>query len=194
MTLAARTSTKLGRGFTLIEIVMVLAIASVLIGGAVSVMVFSSDERDLRNASGEVELLARRARTISILQQIPYALEFRPGVVRLLPFAESGQEEKKTASGHTIGGERVIMPSAGVASPVHSQLSLDPKMASFVRRWNTEGWLPMSDRAVHVWRFDPDGLCEPISVRLNLGRNYIEDTYHPLTASIDLDQTIMEVR
>ena len=86
------------------------------------------------------------------------------------------------------------MPRAGAASPVHDQLSLDGKMASFVRRWNTVEWLPMNDRCVHVWRFDPDGLCEPMSVRLSLGRNYIEDTYHPLTASIDPDQTVMEVR
>jgi len=192
MTSAARTCTSLRRGFTLIEIVMVLAIAAILIGGAVSVMVFSSDERPLRSVSGQVELLAKRARTIAILQQIPYAIEFRPGVVRLLPFAEAGQDEKKTVGGHTIGGDRVVVPSSGAISPVHDQLTLDPKMTSFVRRWNTEEWLPMSDRFVHVWRFDPDGLCEPLGVRINIGSNYIEDTYHPLTAAIC--DTALEVK
>ncbi|MEI7912404.1 MAG: prepilin-type N-terminal cleavage/methylation domain-containing protein [Verrucomicrobiota bacterium] len=192
MTSAARTSTSQHHGFTLIEIVMVLAIAAVLIGGAVGVMVFSSDERDLRNASGQVELFAKRARTIAILQQIPYALEFRPGVVRLLPFAEAGQDEEKTVGGHTIGGDKVVLPSTGAVSPVHDQVTLDPKMASFVRRWNTEEWIPMSDKFVQVWRFDPDGLCEPLGVRINLGSNYIEDTYHPLTAAIC--DTALEVR
>ena len=37
---------------------------------------------------------------------------------------------------------------------------------------------------MHVWRFDPDGLCEPISVRLTLDKSWMEDTYHPLTATI----------
>lgn len=171
---------------------MVLAIASVMIGGVVAIMVFSTDERDLRNTSGKIELLAKRARTIAILQQIPYALEFRPGIVRLLPLAEAGQDEKKTAGGHTIGGERVEMATPGAVSPVHDELSLDPRMNSFVRRWNTDAWLPMSDRIVHVWRFDPDGLCEPLGVRVTIGRNYIEDTYHPLTASIC--DTALEVR
>jgi prepilin-type N-terminal cleavage/methylation domain-containing protein len=183
MTSAARTCSR-REGFTLIEIVMVLAIACILLGGAVAVMVFSSDERDLRDYSGQIELFAKRARTIAILQQTPYALEFRPGCVRLLPLAEAGQEEKKTALGNTIGGERVEMPTQGAVIPVHDQLSLDPRIATFIRRWNTEAWLPMSDRIVHVWRFDPDGLCEPVSVRVTIGDNYIEDTYHPLTATI----------
>ena len=191
MTLAVRTCRR-RRGFTLIEIVMVLAIASILMGGAVAIMVFSTDERDLRNASGEIELLAKRARTISILQQTPYALEFRPGIVRLLPLAEAGQDEKKTALGNPIGGQRVEMAAPGAAGPVHDQIALGGDMNSFIRRWNTEEWLPMSDRIVHVWRFDPDGLCEPVSVRITMGTNYIEDTYHPLTATIR--DTVLEVK
>lgn len=182
------------QGFTLIEIVMVLVITSIVIGGAVTAIVFSSDERDLRHNAGEIELLAKRARTIAILQQIPYALEFRPGVVRLLPFAEAGQDDKKTVGGHSIGGEKVEMPGAGAKSPVHDQINLDPKVLSFVRRWNTEELLPMSDHFAHVWRFDPDGLCEPLGVRICIGSNFIENTYHPLTAAIDPERTVMEVK
>ncbi len=92
-------------GFTLLEIVIVLAIASLVMGGAVGLMMFSSDEQALRKASGEIELLAKRARTTAILQQTPYALEFREGIVRMMPLAQAGREEKKTAGGHRIGGE-----------------------------------------------------------------------------------------
>lgn len=189
MTSAARTC-KPSHGFSLLEIVMVLAIAAALLGGAVTLMVFNSDERELRNASGEIELLAKRARTIAILQQTPYAIEFRPGSVRLLPFAEAGQDETKTALGQTIGGEVVHTDSPN--GPVHDQISLDAGMQSFVRRWNTEDWLPTSDRMIHVWRFDPDGLCEPLGVRVTIGGNYIETIYHPLTATVC--DTVMEVK
>jgi len=189
MTSAAKTSNN-RRGFTLIEIVMVLFIATMLLGGAVAFMAFRTDEHDLRNTSGEIELMAKRARTIAILHQTPYAIEFRPGSVRLLPLAEAGQDETKTALGQTIGGERVESPSAN--SPVHDRIDLDPKMASFVRRWNTADWLPMSDRFIHIWRFDPDGLCEPLGVRLTIGTNYIETTYHPLTATVC--DTALEVK
>ena len=42
---------------------MVLAIASIVMGGAVGMMIYSSDERALSRASGDIELLAKRART-----------------------------------------------------------------------------------------------------------------------------------
>ena len=88
---AVRTLNNRSPGFTLLEIVIVLAIAALMMGGAVGLMVYSSDERVLRNSSGEIEVLAKRARTTAILLQTPYALEFRERVVRLLPLAEAGQ-------------------------------------------------------------------------------------------------------
>ena len=191
MTLTARTFSS-RNGFTLIEIVMVITITAMLLGGAVAYMVFSTDEHALRDASGKIELLAKRARTIAILQQTPYAIEFRTEGIRLLPFAEAGQDEKRTAGGHRIGGERVEMPSAGAKTPVRDQLNLDPKMTPLIRRWSTEDWLPMGDHIIHVWRFDPDGLCEPLGVRVAIGKSYIEDVYHPLTAAIR--DTTMELK
>ncbi len=190
MTSAARTI-KNRSGFTLLEIVVVLAIAAVVMGGAVGFMVYSSDERALRDNSGEIELLAKRARIISIQQQTPYALEFRPGIVRLLPLAEAGNIERTTALGRSIGGGRVEMEQSG-PGPVRDEISLDPGMDLFIRRWNSESWLPMSENLVHVWRFDPDGICEPVSIRLTIKSSWNEDYYHPLTASIRDSQ--MEAR
>jgi prepilin-type N-terminal cleavage/methylation domain-containing protein len=180
--------TSLRRGFTLLEIVIVLAIASVVMGGAVGLMVYSSDERVLRNTSGEVELLAKRARTTAILLQTPYALEFREGVVRLLPLAAAGRDEKRTVGGRRIGGEPVTGEDAGE----RWEYVLDDGVEVFVRRWNASGWLAARKNAVHVWRFDPNGLCEPVSLRLVLDQSWLEDTYHPLTATVR--ESFMEVR
>lgn len=176
--ISAVRTTKPQRGFTLIEIVMVLAIAAIVMGGAVGLMIYSSDERILRNTSGEIELLAKRARTIAILHQTPYALEFREGVVRLLPLAQAGLSEKKTPS-------RRNEPEPEAAnSDENRQLDLEGGMNVLIRHWNSDAWLPTIKKTVHVWRFDPDGLCEPISVRLVLGKSWSEDIYHPLTATI----------
>lgn len=175
MTSAVRTN-KRPRGFTLIEIVMVLAISAIVMGGAVGLMIFSSDERVLRNASGEIELLAKNARTISILNQTPYALEFREGIVRLLPLAQAGQDLEKSKKSGDDGEEENVDTSR--------QVTLDSGVEVAVRRWNSEEWLKAEKKAVHVWRFDPDGLCEPLSVQLTLGKSWAVDTYHPLTATI----------
>lgn len=173
---AVRTNNTPQRGFTLIEIVMVLAIAAIVMGGAVGLMIYSSDERILRNTSGEIELMAKRARTIAILHQTPYALEFREGVVRLMPLAQAGLSEKKSRRNDPA-------PQAG-NSDENRQINLEGGMNILIRRWNSEQWLPTVKKTIHVWRFDPDGLCEPISVRLTLNKSWSEDTYHPLTATI----------
>jgi len=176
--ISAVRTTKRPRGFTLIEIVLVLAIAAVVMGGAVGLMIYSSDERQLRKASGEIELLAKRARTIAILHQTPYALEFREGIVRLLPLAQAGLDLNKKSR---LRDDPVPPPTS---SDENRQYTLENGMSVSIRRWNSEEWHTTLKDAVHVWRFDPDGLCEPISVRLNLGNSWSEDTYHPLTASI----------
>jgi hypothetical protein len=157
---------------------MVLAIAAVIMGGAVGLMVYSSDERVLRDASGEIELLAKRARTISILKQTPYALEFRQGIVRLLPLAQAGQVEKRGAR------KKIILNESSIDPDESRSFSFDPDLAVFIRHWNSNEWLGTAKNEAQVWRFDPDGLCEPISVRLTLGSSWMEDTYHPLTATI----------
>ena len=133
----------------------------------------------LRNASGEIELLAKRARTTAILLQTPYALEFREGMVKLMPLAEAGRDEKRTVGGRRIGGEPVIQETGE-----RWQYPLEGGMEVFVRRWNSTEWLATRKDTVHVWRFDPSGLCEPISVKLVLEKSWSEDTYHPLTATI----------
>jgi type II secretion system protein H len=175
---AVRTN-KHSSGFTLLEIVIVLTIAAIVIGGAVGKMIYSSDERVLRNASGEIELLAKRARTTAILLQTPYALEFREKEVRLLPLAEAGKDEDTTVSGRAIGGEEVLTENAERWNyPLESGVEVQ------VRRWNAEKWLPTPKDAVHVWRFDPNGLCEPLSVKLTHGESWSEDIYNPLTAAV----------
>ncbi|BCU79033.1 hypothetical protein [Luteolibacter sp. LG18] len=175
------------------EIVMVLAIAALVIGGAVGLMVYHTSERELRRVSGEVEIMAKRARMIALLQQKPYAIVFVPGKVLLMPLAEmSGTEQNVSRS---LGSQRSshsaesptdeeVSPSAAAQAPVHDEIALDGEFSMMVRHWGADKWVPMDERRPEVWRFDPEGLCEPISVRLTYKDGWIEDEYHPLTASI----------
>ena len=57
MTLAARIRSRGSLGFTLLEIVIALAIAALIVGGALGVMAHSSDECALRGASSEIEAM-----------------------------------------------------------------------------------------------------------------------------------------
>lgn len=181
MTSAART-TKRRSGFTLLEIIIVLALAAIIMGGAASMMIFSSDERLLGNASGEVELLAKQARASALLKQTPYALEFREGVVRLLPLALAGRDEKTTAGGRSIGGQETD-------DAAFAEYRWDEEIEVSVQRWNSEEWLPARKNAIHVWRFDPDGISEPLAIRFTTGKSWVEDIFHPLTATVQDTQS-----
>lgn len=174
-------------GFTLLEMVMVLVITSMVLAGAVGLMVFSSDEHQLRDASSQIEALAKRARTTAILQQTPYAVEFREGVARMMPLAEVGRDENYTVGGHRIGGEPVETEGAS-----YTDVKLAEGIELFVRRWNSDKWLPTAKDSIHVWRFDPSGLCEPLSLRYVMEKTWMENVFHPLTAAIrhsELDTT-----
>jgi len=185
MILVAKTTDR--RGFTLLEIVIVLAVAAVLIGSAMGLVVFSSSKRQLERKSSDIEVFAKRARTIAQLQQKPYALQFVPGKVRLLPFAEAVGSESEMPSGRPVGGTRATEPESEpstVAAPVYAEILFDEDFGVFIRHWASDAWLPMNERQPQVWRFDPEGLCEPLGVRLTLGDSWVEQTYHPLTASV----------
>ena len=168
-------------GFTLLEIVIVLMVFALILGGAITTVVLSSSERTLTNASSEIELLAKKARTAAILHQKPYAIEFHEKKLRLLPFAEASEAERTTALGNQIGGTAVDEDDDPT---LREEISIDPDITLGVRRWNTEDFVAPSKNFVPVWRFDPNGLSEPITVRMTVGESYAQDTYHPLTATI----------
>ena len=180
-----------GGGFTLLEIVIVIAIIALLAGGAIAALVYNSSKRKLQRSAGRVETLAKRARAIAILRQTPYALEFLDGRVRLSPWVEAGFEDREELA-ELIREEEGGWPEdreAGPdpAAPVRDELAFDEEMVVGVMRWGSSDWIVFDNqRNRMIWRFDPNGLCEPITVRFELdeGESYLEQAYHPLTAAV----------
>jgi prepilin-type N-terminal cleavage/methylation domain-containing protein len=189
MTSAARIRGKaaVARGFTLLEIVIVMLVIALIGGGAMGMMVLSRDERVLSDASGEVGLLAKRARTLAALQQRPYALEFHENRVTLMPLAEAvlepGQREAAAAA-FQAGQENAPEGQANRFSSVHATWEAGEEMQVFIRRWASDTWVPVSAENREVWRFDVEGTCEPVGVRFQLGKSWEEAEFHPLTASV----------
>ncbi len=170
-------------GFTLVEIVIVLVVAAVILGGAITVLAFSSDEYALKKASREIESMAKRARTTAILKQTPYALEFQSGMVRLMPLSEALDEEMMEAL--DMQPEELEGEGGQPAEAVRWELSLDNGMQSQMRRWDSDEWIVMERDERQLWRFDPDGLCEPIGLELWLDDGRISMEFNPLTAAIN---------
>lgn len=175
----ARAINSAAAGFTLLEIVVVLVLIAVLAGGAIGVMINSADERALKNSSGEIEALAKRSRTVAALQQRPYALEFFENRVRMMPLAEAVIEpvEREKAAA-------MIELSGNQNGTVHAEWATKGDMRMLVRRWASDTWIPIDEKSRQVWRFDPEGFCEPVGVRLEIGKSWMEMEFHPLTGGI----------
>jgi len=169
------------KGFTLLEIVIVLIVIGVITSGAIAALAINSSQRALTSQSEEIELLAKKARTAAILHQTSYAIEFHQGSIKLLPYAQAHSTERSTASGNSIGGAASEHTSQG---NLQETLTINPDISLTIRHWNTADYITPTESIVPVWRFDPDGLCEPITVRLTLDDSYAQATYHPLTATV----------
>jgi hypothetical protein len=158
----------------------------VMVGGALGFMVASDDERVLRRSTVEVEALAKRARALAALQQRPYALEFHEQTVSLMPLAEAmidlRDRESALQRQEELAAESPV-PASGF-SPVHASWTVDEDLRMFVRRWASDVWLPVDTKNRHVWRFDPEGFCEPVGVRFQAGPSWVEAEFHPLTGGI----------
>lgn len=198
-----KTSEVRQAGFTLLEMVVVLSISMLIVGGALSKLYFSRDEAKLTDAYQSVEVLAKRARTISTLQQRPYALEFRNKTVSLMPFAEAAMEpgdregllevlsENEGYSNDETYTDEEQIDRPSDQSSVRDTWVAEPEMLLFIKRWATAEWVPLTQRDRHVWRFDPNGICEPIGLRYETDGSWVEVVFHPLTASISgLDSEI----
>ena len=163
------------------EIVIVLVVIAVITGSAITALVINSSQHTLPTQSGEIELLAKKARTAAILHQTSYAIEFHQDSIKLLPFSQAYSTEGSTASGNPIGGTSSEQTSK---ANLQETITINPKIKLTIRHWNTAAYITPTDSIIPVWRFDPDGLCEPITVRLTLDNSYAQATYHPLTANI----------
>jgi prepilin-type N-terminal cleavage/methylation domain-containing protein len=178
-------------GFTLLEIVIVLVLAALIVGGSLAYMVVSDDERALNRSSVEVEALAKRARTLAALQQRPYALEFYDQTVSLMPLAEAMLEPRDREKAAEMQAAMADGQEAPAFAPIHMSWTVEDDLRMSVRRWASEDWLPVDSKNRHVWRFDPEGFCEPVGVRFALERSWLEAEFHPLTAAIrDLSKEV----
>lgn len=172
------------RGFTLLEMVIVLALIGLAMGGAMALFITTSAERRLKGTAGDLELLAKRARAVSMVQQTPYAITIFSESVRLSPLVEAGySDDQLRARQDTEESARDMGLPAPKFSPVRESVSLEG-YAVAVRRWGSDNWVSMLRNDPQVWRFDPNGVCEPMGIRVEYDDGWIEMEFHPLNASI----------
>lgn len=142
------------RGYTLIEIALVLAIMVLIIGAAIPLSSGFMREQRLRDPVRELLILAKTARTEAMTTGRP------TGVV----FGKNGYG--------------LLRPGADEASDTYK---LPRGMSYSIRPFGSEKTAKPDGQ---TWIFQPTGLCEPITFRLEEDDAWIEVAFDPLTAGI----------
>ena len=179
------------RGFSLIEIVVVLAIIAVMFGTAMMMVSSPQQEAEIREVHNDIEDLARQAREMSFSYQQPFVVELREGEVLMRPLAnpnarivdelsEAPMENRGLKELETMKWPRVV--------------TIDPKYELWVLRWGQQNFTFVTGEVVESWVHTPNSPCEPVIIKLvsRDGNSLLSRKYHPLTAMATDDE--LEIR
>ena len=143
-----------GDAFTLLEILMVLAIIALLLGVAVPLTSGFSREQELRDVMRGLLVLAKTARMDAMTTGHPAEVVFG-----------------KDAFGLRRAREEEVSETVKIPHSMH--YTLLPFGADKAERPDGQRWI-----------FQPSGICEPVSVHLTDDEAWMEWRFDPLTAGI----------
>ena len=143
-------------GFTLLEMSLVLFILLLIAGIAIPMTSGLIAEEQLRQHANELLLYARTARRLAISENRPYEIRFLEKAFLLQPYLVIEDSQRDVISSHTV--------------------SSDTRYA--VQRWGEKEFGKPEDES---WIFQPSGICEPLRVHFQSGKNWIEFAFNPLT-------------
>jgi prepilin-type N-terminal cleavage/methylation domain-containing protein len=142
------------RGYTLLEIALVVALIALIIGAAVPLTSGFTREQRLRDVVRDVLVYAKTARSEAMTTGRPAEVVFaREGFALRRPGEEEPSESRQLPR-----GMRYVIEPFGAKKAVR----------------------PDGQR----WIFQPTGLCEPLTVRVEEDEAWMQVTFDALTAGI----------
>lgn len=161
------------------EVVFVLAMIAILVTWLTVSLSTVETEQKLREASGRIEVLAKRGLNIAVQQQRPYQLTIGAQSVSLAPRYSYGENEEDYLPLEDEGGNAALKMEDIVASE-----TIDGDVSYEIKRWRSDNWEVLEGDKQMVLMLNPMGLVEPISIRCSIGESWIQHELHPLTAGV----------
>jgi hypothetical protein len=173
---------------TLLEVVIAMSLIVILLGLGVVKFAAGSDERDLRKAVSRIEAMSSRGHAMSILHQKPFWLRFEEGQVILAGADVRAEPASDEVLGAPLDWDEEDEPEEVVYDTFQTPVAVG------LRRWGAkeDAWTFPEEEKVVTWSYQSSGLCEPVSLRVELGESWVVMHMHPLTARIEEEE--MEIR
>ncbi len=190
MLISSSRSRSVAQGFSLIEIVVVLAITAIVFGSAAYMLNTPKDEARIREAHDGIEDLALQARTFSFNYQQPFVMELKEGQIFMRPLANPRTREE--SEDDQFSGAPTSLKSLTEFNWPRSFI-IPAEYELWVKRFGQKDYKLVSERITERWIHQPNSPCEPIEIKLisTDGRSFLSRKYHPLTAkATDLEMAI----
>ncbi len=200
------------RGFTLVEIVIVLVILGLLAAMAVPTIQGLQDEQLAREPIAELVRMARTVRAKAIEEQRPYQIAFdRRGFHAAQYFQPYGESEEfdqlmremevekreealRQAAVNRFGELAMPDPDAPPeVEPLYYETYEMPVGTRYqIRSWGHTEWQDITAGLFERWVFQPSGMCRPLEIRIQADKAYFEVKFHPLTGDIQEEHSYVE--
>jgi len=159
-------------GFTLLEMIICLFILALMVGMAMVGLKDVLGDDDLREASRQLEIFAKTARSQALdlnrdqeLLVLPRSWELRQ--VQAKP--EEGDEKDKEEE------ENVRVLTYQIPKSVTLK----------IKRWGSSKWEKPDNLS---WVFTSSGLCAPHRFRFERDKSWMEMSFNPLTGNTELEE------
>jgi hypothetical protein len=142
---------------------LVLFILLLMAGIAIPMTSGLFSEERLRGHLRELQKYARTARRLAVSENRPYEILFMKNSFLIEPCLAADDQNGDTVVEHHV-----------------------PKDVDYtLKRWGAKAFEKPGDQ---TWIFQPGGICEPIRIRFESGKGWVECSFHPLTAAAE-DET-----
>lgn len=201
--------------FTLVELVTALAVIAIITAMAVPAIDGVQKERVAREPINELYLLAREVRLRAMKERRPYQIVFDGDGFRasrfFQPYGGVEEFEELQRELEVLDQQNAILEASaargvsmeeGEVDPRIEELEegirfasehlIDPSLRLSLRVWDESDWIVMRGSEYRRWVFQPSGMCEPMSVRMENDGSFFEVTFHPLTADIRSERSWVE--
>jgi type II secretion system protein H len=154
------------RGFTLLELCIVLFIMALMAATAMPAMQSAFTEQALRGDAHQLSLMVKTAMITSGEQQRPYRISYDGKVVSLEPAAAAATGD-------------------AAATPDPTDVTMTQTLGNVLKFPDAEKKNVWETLPSVNWTFEPSGLCPLPRVRLQRGAAYLEMSFNALTGDVE---------